>query len=206
MNLKILPSHQRKLWSKFAADKTFEPFYLAGGTAVAIHLEHRESLDYDFFRPDSFSAEQLVQALKKIGKLTIDSIGEGTFIGFLDNVKLSFFKYPYPLLEPPKILSGVAVAQLSDLAVMKLVAIAQRGTKKDFIDVHELLLAGWTIEAMFELADRKFEGVQYNKIYYLKSLTFFDDAESDPMPKMLKPRKWKEIKSALRAAVLDVLP
>ena len=91
------------------------------------------------------------------------------------------------------------LAALSDIACMKLIAVSQRGTKKDFIDVYELIQSGMNLTSQFDALERKFSDVSYNKLSILKSLTYFVDAEGDAMPKMLKPYGWDEVKTELRA-------
>ena len=201
MKIETLPKIQRQLWKQLAGIKEVRPFYLAGGTAMALHLGHRESIDFDFFRSDSFNPTQLIQTLSKLGGIRIESESENTLVAFLSNVKVSFFQYPYPLIAPPHTCAGISVADLKDIASMKIIAIAQRGVKKDFIDVHALLAAGWNFEAIFRCVDQKFTDQKYNKMHLLKSLTYFKDAEGDPNPKMLKPVSWEAVKRDLEAAV-----
>ena len=83
---------------------------------------------------------------------------------------------------------------------MKLIAVSQRGTKKDFIDLYCLLHLGWNLPSMFEALDLKFSKVQYSKLHILKSLSFFSDADLDPEPKMLVPFKWEQCKEELSVA------
>lgn len=194
MNLKILPALQRQLWEKLAGVELVRSFYLAGGTSIALQLEHRESVDLDFFRIDPFDSEKLIQALTPIGPLTINERSEGALTGFLSNVKLSFFSYPYPLIAPLHALEGISVADLQDVVAMKIIAIGQRGSKKDFIDLHAILRTGWNLEAIFKCVQRKFVNQNYNEIHLLKSLTHFQDAEEEPMPKMLASVTWPQIK------------
>ena len=91
------------------------------------------------------------------------------------------------------------LAALSDIACMKLIAVSQRGTKKDFIDVYELIQSGMNLTSQFDALERKFSSVSYNKLSILKSLTYFVDAENDAMPKMHKPYGWEDVKKELRA-------
>jgi hypothetical protein len=201
MNLNVLPMVQRLLWGKLAGVEQIAEFYLAGGTAAALHLQHRESLDFDFFTRREEIPKELAHKLKQIGSLEIQQEDAKTFLGLLDDVKFSFFVYPYPPLSAPERLEGIKVAALQDIAAMKIIAAGQRGTKKDFIDLHALFGAGWNLEAIFDAVERKYRDARYNKLHLLKSLTYFDDAEADPMPKMLAPADWTQIKSDLEAEV-----
>lgn len=205
MDNKVLPDVQRRLWKRLAGVDELSPFYLADGTAIALHRQHRESIDFDFFNPSTFSTELLLDKLETVGSLKVLQLGSDTVLGTLEEVKVSFFRYPYRLLRELRLVEGIQVAELDDLAVMKLVAIAQRGTKKDFIDMHELLSSGYSLGKIFSLAEKKLAGVAINEVHYLKSLTYFADAESDPMPKMLKSLSWRTVKKSLRDAALDYI-
>lgn len=133
--------------------------------------------------------------------LRIESETEDTLIAYLSDVKMSFFQYSYPLISDPHMCDGLSVADLKDVVPMKVIAIAQRGAKKDFVDLHAVLNAGWNFEAIFECVEQKYTNPKYNKLHLLKSLVYFNDAEGDPMPKMLKPVSWDAVKKDLRAAV-----
>lgn len=119
---------------------------------------------------------------------------EGTFLGALDDLRISFFIYPYRLLAPPTLFGTVRIAALEDLAVMKLDAIASRGKKRDFIDLYFIRRDFLPLREMLPLVERKYEGVEYNFTHLLKSLMYFEDAEADPMPEMLEPVSWPDVR------------
>ncbi|MBL7063555.1 MAG: nucleotidyl transferase AbiEii/AbiGii toxin family protein [Anaerolineae bacterium] len=169
-------------------------FYLAGGTAIALHLGHRRSYDLDFFSPAPFDKGAPRRFLGPLGRLIVEQEGEGTFLGALNDVRISFSIYPYRLLTPPALFGAVRIAALEDLAVMKLDAIASRGKKRDFIDLYFLCQDFLTLREMLPLVGRKYEGVEYNFTHLLKSLIYFEDAEADPMPEMLKPVSWPDVR------------
>jgi len=109
---------------------------LAGGSALALHLGHRISIDLDFFTSDRcYQSEPLVQQLRSIGELVVQQQSEKTLVGSLNGVRLSFFFYPYPVLGEFIELDEVQIASLLDIALMKLIAISQRGKKRDFVDL-----------------------------------------------------------------------
>jgi hypothetical protein len=170
-------------------------FYLAGGTAVALHLDHRRSYDLDFFTPEhDFAVDLPRRELAHLGELVILHQGAGTFVGTLDGVQISFFIYPYPLLETPVTFEGVQVARLPDLAAMKLDAISSRGAKRDFVDLYQICQDVFPLRQVIQHFEHKYAGVQYSMLHLLKSLRYFADAESDPMPAMLVPLEWTEVK------------
>ena len=108
--------------------------------------------------------------------------------------KLSFFKYPYPLLFKPLPFKGVNIAHVFDIACMKIVAISERGTKRDFIDLYFICKTN-PLDEMFELFRKKYQLVKYNIIHILKSLVYFEDAENDPEPQMIEKVDWEEVKN-----------
>jgi len=180
-------------------------FYLAGGTALALRFGHRRSEDFDWFvpalpRPDALLSDLQAQGLP----LQDTQIEAGTVIGRIEGVKISFFEYRYPLLDSldqwPKY--DTDIASLRDLGAMKLLAIAQRGSRKDFVDVYELLQNGAAFRQMLEDFREKFKT---DPVSALRGLTYFDDAETEPMPEMLKPLEWRELSAALGQAVREVL-
>jgi hypothetical protein len=169
-------------------------FYLAGGTAAALHLGHRRSYDLDFFSPAPFDEGAPRRFLGPLGRLIVEQEDKGTFLGTLDGVPISFFIYPYRLLAPPVLFGAVQIVALEDLAVMKLDAVASRGKKRDFLDLYFMCRDFLTLREMLPLVERKYEGVEYNFTHLLKSLMYFEDAEADPMPEMLKPVSWPDVR------------
>lgn len=135
--------------------------------------------------------------LTKFGKVRIDNNSNHTLLASVNDVKFSFFLYEYPTLIEPDKYNSLKIASIDDIAVMKIIAISQRGTKKDFVDLWMILEQGYNLTLLFELMDRKFEGTKYNKADIIKSLTFFEDAESDPDPILLVPSSWQAIQNDL---------
>lgn len=179
-------------------------FYLAGGTAVALRFGHRRSEDFDWFSPALPRPDSLLSDLQAQGVLLQETqIEAGTVISRIEGVKISFFEYRYSLLHSldqwPEY--ETAIASVRDLGAMKLLAIAQRGSRKDFVDVYELLQNGTALRQMLEDFREKFKA---DPISALRGLTYFDDAETEPMLEMLKPLDWRELRAALAHAVKDV--
>jgi hypothetical protein len=174
-------------------------FYLAGGTAAALHLGHRLSHDLDFFSGKEFDPALPRRTLAPLGNLSIDQESEDTFLGTFNGVRLGFFLYPYRLLEATTDYQGVSLAGLPDIAAMKLEAIAGRGKKRDFIDLYFICRGAFSLSQIMALFEQKFEGVQYSKVHLLKSLTYFADAEEDEMPYMLEQTSWEAVKRFLES-------
>ena len=124
----------------------------------------------------------------------------GTALALHDGVKVDFVNYPYPWLQPSVHEDGIVLAGLEDIAAMKLSAAANRGRKKDFIDI-SFLLDIFPLGEMFSLYQRKFSVSEF--AFALRGLTYFDDAEDDPMPEMLEPVTWKGVKGKIESTVRD---
>lgn len=181
-----------------------KPFYLAGGTAAALQLGHRVSLDLDFYTPKSFDNRLLTRALSQKGKLEVWQRLRNTLTGTLNGGQLSFFKYPYPLLFKTKDFLGVRVADIKDIACMKVDAVGSRGIKRDFVDLYEICQQVLPLEEIFKLFAKKYAGVNYSLFHLLRSLTYFVEAEKSEMPKMLKKVSWEEIKRFFESEVKKI--
>lgn len=169
-------------------------FYLAGGTACALHLGHRLSYDLDFFSTESFSENPIMARLKELGSLDIEDRSKDTLVGNFRGERVSFFVYPYPLLYELKNYKGVKIADLHDIACMKLDAISSRGVKRDFVDLYFIAHSGIGLDECLRLFQKKYKGIDYSLYHLLKSLSYFDDAEGDEMPIMVKRVSWEEVK------------
>jgi hypothetical protein len=185
---------------KVAALRSIQQFYLAGGTGLALQIGHRGSVDLDFFSKNAFHTGTLKQELAGAGNLYIMLETVDTLDGALDDVKVSFFEYRYDILFPLLFFRGVAVADLRDIAAMKLTAISSRGSKKDFIDFY-FLLEAFPLPELLHFFEGKFRGIEYSTIHLLKSLSYFEDAEDEPMPRMLTDVSWEQVKKKILTEV-----
>ena len=173
---------------------------LVGGTALALQLGHRVSVDLDLFGawpPDV----DLFGALKRIGKVRKSSgsaSGRLQFF-FIDSVKVDCVAYDeHPWLEPPVEERGIRLAGVRDIAAMKVNAITNRGTRKDFVDL-AFPLERFSMDEIFGWYGEKY--AEASPALALRSLSYFVDAEADPLPRMLLPFDWDEAKSRISAAV-----
>lgn len=168
-------------------------FYLAGGSACALYLGHRLSIDLDFFTEENFSPKDLTAELSKLGEFSLTQEAKDTLLGDFEETKISFFKYPYSLAWPPEEFLKIKIAPLLDIGAMKLDAIATRGKKRDFIDLY-FIAKIHSLEETLSTLRKKYGHLDYNYLHLAKSLTYFDDAEKEEMPKMLKEVSWEKIK------------
>ncbi len=202
MFLEALPEHVRHLLKRLGRLPNVASFYLAGGSAVALHLGHRISVDLDFFTAqDDYEAQSLLRDLQSVGHLVVRQQDPGTLNATLEDTHVSFFVYPYPLLEALHTLWEVQVAGLPDLALMKLAAIGQRGRKRDFVDLYHICHSGYALHDLLSRMPEKFPQVTYPSYHLLRSLAYFTDAEADPTPSMLVPFDWAEIKQFFECEV-----
>jgi len=183
-----------KLIEKIKNYPWLSPYYLAGGTALALHLGHRTSIDLDFFTEAKVEEMTIVDHLRTAGNLRLDQMAKGTIVGNLDNVRISFFRYPYGLLDSLVEWNGLNIASIHDIALMKMVAIFQRGSIKDFIDLFFVARGFKSIDALIPELSIKYVGVQFNTNHILRSLCYFEDAEKEPMPNMIAACDWQEVK------------
>ena len=204
MHEEVLTKTTRRIFNKIEKTQVRKEFYLAGGTALALQIGHRKSLDLDWFTPKSFSTKSLKNQLKNLGKLEIYEEEKDTLNCALDRVRLSFFEYPYKILFPFLKYKIIKLADIRDIACMKIDAISSRGNKKDFIDIY-FLLEEFSLKELLNLFDRKYKEIKYNRLHILKSLTYFERAEREPMPIMLKMVNWGEIKKEITKKTKDYL-
>ncbi len=191
------------LLQKLTDKKFLHDFYLAGGTALALQLGHRQSVDLDWFRSENIKTKELIKTLSRRGFFELVNEEENTVEGILDKVKVSFMTYPYTLLKKKiKYNKGVELADQLDIAIMKLGAIAGRNSKKDFIDLYFFLQANnVNLTWLFKNVNKKFKGVKYDPYHIYKSLVYFDEADVDPDPKMMLNFNWEKIKKFFKTEV-----
>lgn len=199
-----LPPEQRQLAESLARQTWLEKFYLAGGTALALQLGHRQSIDFDFFTAGSFTARSIIEKLKALGAFELLGEDADTVHGTINGVKVSFFKYNYPMLYECATYRCLRIASIEEVALMKLEAIAGRGNKKDFIDLY-FILERFPLRQLFNEYERKYGKAIANHYHLLKSFSYFEDAERQLMPLMLRPVVWEKVKQEIVRAVRDMM-
>lgn len=198
LHLETISPDTLTLLKKIQSLDEFNNTRLVGGTALALQLGHRKSIDLDFFGNLETSLEELSAILSEFSTVTPVSSSRMTRFLVVDGVKVDIVTYPYGWIDNPVNAEGVVLAGIKDIAAMKLSAITNRGTKKDFIDYY-FLLKRYSLEELIELYRQKYSDAQL--FTSIKSLSYFDDAESDPMPDMIVPVDWDEVKSTIRNEV-----
>lgn len=200
LHLDVLPENQLQLFELLSNQSFINDFYLAGGTGLALHLGHRQSIDFDFFIPADFDTYLIINKLVSIGKYQRDNEEKNTINGSLDGIKISFFGYRYKTIDDFSYYNNIRLAGLKDIAAMKMEAIAGRGSKKDFVDIY-FLLQQYTLNEIFDFHTIKYGKGLSNRYHHLKSLVYFKDADSEAMPLMINPLKWDDVKKQITTIV-----
>ncbi len=204
--LDILPPPQRRLWDELA-DVPPE-FTLYGGTAIALHLGHRQSADFDFFGNQPLDATRLVPAIPFLENASVTQREPNAFSCNVERggvVKLSFFSLPWlSQLAPPLVApdNGLQVASLLDLAGTKASVVQQRAEMKDYLDIDAMLTYGGIDLPTALAAARAIYGAQFSPQSTLKALSYFEDGNLRRLPQPVKDR----LAQAARDVDLDRLP
>lgn len=178
--------------------------YLAGGTAAALQLGHRISVDLDFFTTREFVPGVFSVELSKLGSFDQEQADKGTVLGKFEGIKFSLFIYEYPLISLPLKYLSLNIADIKDIAAMKIDAVATRGAKRDFVDLYFIGKSGYGFSELLKCYNQKYGKLSSNLIHIQKSLVFFDDAEPDEMPRMLKEVEWEEVKQYFKNEVKNL--
>lgn len=194
LHTEAVPETLLALLRRLMAIRELHAFYLVGGTSLALRLGHRESIDLDLFTHEPFDARGLSDYLNQDQGMNEAASRTNTVTGLIDGMCVDCIAHRYPLLSPVEVIDGIRMASLEDVAAMKLNAVANRGSKKDFWDL-AYLLSRFTRDDLLDCYARKYP--RDNLWNVERSLVYFDDAETEPDPRDLKGRSWEEIKGIL---------
>jgi predicted nucleotidyltransferase component of viral defense system len=178
-------------------EEEFEEFILVGGTALALQLGHRISIDIDLFGSCEIDEILFLDKLKANGTIQVLKKSKNILICSVQGVKVDFVNYQYPWLDKPLEFNNIRMAGLKDIAAMKINAIAGRGSKKDFIDVY-YLLQYFNLNEMIEFYLQKYS--DGSEFLVRKNLTYFGDADMEEMPYMFEKISWDFIKEKILQA------
>ncbi len=182
-------------------DKSYlSTFNLVGGTALALQIGHRKSIDLDLFTQEEFDGAALLKNLENdFQEIDVLTLTKGTLLTRIQQVKVDFLRFNYPVIRPVQIENGLRLLSSEDIAPMKFDAIAGRGKKKDFYDLY-FLLENMTLAEMLNLHREKFK---LSTIFHIvKSLTYFEDAEDDDDPILMdKKITWEQVKKRIVKSV-----
>lgn len=205
-NLEVLSAGQREVWNRL--DPTPGDFVLYGGTALALRLGHRESVDFDFFSRRSFEPLELIRAIPYLQGQQITQEGVSTLSCAVTaqdgSVSISFFGgLSLGQIDVPDVVesNGIAIASLKDIFGTKCATIPQRNEVKDYRDIHALLTRGKIALAEGIAAATAIYGRQYNPVLTLQALAYFDDLP-EPLPAGMKA----DLLAAVKSVSLQNLP
>jgi Nucleotidyl transferase AbiEii toxin, Type IV TA system len=205
-HLEILPAPQRTLWNELS--EVSREFVLYGGTALALHLGHRNSVDFDLFGSRALDLSQIEQGISFLKGASIIQRDKNTLSAIVDRggpVKVSFFGVPNPPRLSAAVVAednGLGVASILDLAGTKASVVQVRAEAKDYIDIDALITAGKVDLPLALSAAQRLYGSTFNPQITLKALSYFDDGDLRLLPEDMKLR----LGTVAREVDLDHLP
>ena len=177
----------------------FADFRLCGGTALALQVGHRVSLDADFVSEKSFDQNEILKSVKKNFKNVTD-VQSGTHGVFLkvNGIKIDFLTWNIPFIRPVVERDGILLAHVEEIIAMKLFAITQRGEKKDYMDISSMLKY-FTLKQMLSFFNERHP--ENDELGLLRYLSSYSDVEHQPEPVMLNNLTWHDCKQHLQNAI-----
>ena len=200
MYFEILDSKRLSLLQKICEINGLDSFYLAGGTALSLQIKLRKSFDFNFFTDKPFNENVLYESIKSFFPNNIDviTLNRGTCNLFVNGIQVSFFEYPYPIvneLVTDSQIQNLNLASINDIVVMKMAAIGDRGAKKDFFDLYQIFKnTDLTSKQLVDFLKNKY-GQNFNFSYMLMGLDYFEDAEDEILPELYVEFDWNKTKN-----------
>jgi hypothetical protein len=154
-------------------------FGLVGGTAIALHLGHRRSVDFDLFSKEKFGNQSLLNTISDFGtinEIIVNRLDELTLI--IKGVKLTFFRYPYNITYSENFGYRIKMLDLLTLAAMKAFALGQRAKWKDYVDLYFIIKGHFSI-AQISKKSREIFGSAFNEKLFRSQLAYFDGIHYD---------------------------
>lgn len=176
-----------ELLKKIMSEKLFSDFNLVGGTSLALQIGHRNSVDIDLFGNSEIDSQLFIEKLSEFGDVKVSQSTKNILITQINDVKVDFVNYKYPLLSDYLYIENIRMLSTKDISAMKLNAIAGRGSKKDFIDLY-FLLNEFSLEELLNFYEKKYHDGSVFMVE--KSLTYFEDADLQQQPIMFKDFSW----------------
>ncbi len=201
LHLQTVTSDTLELLMAISAKPEMRGFRLVGGTALALQYGHRQSVNLDFFGTPSVPQEDIIDLLSSLGLLAVHNRTDKILQVVLQGIKVDVIDYSrYKWIDTPIEESGIILASPKDIAAIKINAVVGRGCRKDFVDIY-MLLQHYSLGDLLDFYAQKYPN--YSVFRALLSLTYFDDAESQAMPKMFISQTWEEIKTFISDKVRE---
>jgi len=204
MHTEILSLEQNEL---FPFLKRFQrSFYLVGGTAIAIHLGHRRSIDFDLFSFSDLRKSRIKKTLLELPFKQVPIFEDYDQLHlFVNQVKLTFFSYPYSIEHPIKIDSILTIPSLLSLAAMKAFDLGRRSKWKDYVDLYFIIRDFYSIEEISNEAGKVFTQ-QFSEKLFREQLAFHKDIDyTEPVEYLVEPVSDDVIRSFLLDVATDIL-
>ncbi len=190
-----------ELLKKLSLQPEMQGLRLVGGTSLALQYGHRQSVDLDFFGNLETPQDTIISMLESMGPCLLRNRTKNILQLVVNGVMVDIVDYSrYSWIDEAVCEEGLTLASPKDIAAMKINAIEGRGSRKDFIDIY-LLLQHYSLEELLHYYSQKYPN--YSVFRALLSLTYFDDAENEAMPKMFIDTTWNEMKSHIFSVVKD---
>ena len=212
LHREVLEASQSRVLERVVAHPDMKGFFLAGGTGLALQEGHRRSVDLDFFRESSAVVIPRMTDFKRdlltgSGKGGIRTEEKGPLHAEISGTHFSLLATPYHLARRLVRTGNLALAHPVDIGLMKLAAIVQRGSKRDFIDLACILDRHIGLEDLLKLAQNKYPQARDFTVQALQALIYFDDAEKEREPIILDTNyAWKKVKPFIESETRKVLP
>lgn len=185
-----------RLLVELQKEPMLQSFNLVGGTALALHLGHRKSVDLDFFTSESFDLNEIRSLLIEKYDFKVFYARSQTLKGFINGIKIDFIRFNYPHLFPCDVIEDIRIESIPDIIAMKLLSITDNGSRmKDFVDI-AYLSSYYSLDEMLEFYVRKIPNT--NKVMPLKALTYFNDIDfNESVVMMNSDYDWEKIAERL---------
>jgi Nucleotidyl transferase AbiEii toxin, Type IV TA system len=184
-----------ELLKKLMQKPYLSDFVLVGGTALALQIGHRKSIDLDLFTTAEIDTDALLAQLQADFEVVVRMQTKGSIICAIDDIKVDIIRFKYAFAYPFKVVDGIRLLTIEDIAPMKIDAIVGRGSKKDFYDLY-FLLESYTLTELLDLYRVKYG--HSTMFHVIKSLTWFQDADPQMLPDVLnKTISWTQVQERI---------
>jgi hypothetical protein len=203
MHTEALTEEGRKLFPALAA---FDSFYLAGGTALALQIGHRLSVDFDLFCNDLIDRTLLSKAKKVFAGFPVEPVinNPDELTAFIGGVKVTFLSYPFPVIEPFVAVDGLRMLSVKEIGATKAYTIGRRGTYKDYVDLYFIIAEHHaSLEEIIAMAEKKF-GHEFNSRLFAEQLLFMDDIRDYQIDFLKMPMQASDITAFFEARLREL--
>src|SRR3989339_1094751 len=178
MHFEVLGEQNKQIFTRLSA---LPNFYLAGGTALALQIGHRVSVDFDLFNDIAISPQLFDSVSQVFHGLSLQPVvnNSGELTMLANGIKVTFLHYPFPVVQDLINYEGLKLLAVTEIAASKAYTIGRRGSFKDYIDLYYVILEEHSdLNEIIAVADKKY-GEEFNSRLFLEQLVYFDDIKDD---------------------------